>query len=59
MGAVADLIDGISIDYAELSGFHVGGVSGHRATMKVGTYGSLEAAIWEVVRITTNKASRT
>ncbi|SCX30127.1 Purine nucleoside phosphorylase 2 [Agrobacterium sp. DSM 25558] len=45
LSAVADLIDGISIDYAELAGFHVGGVSGHRPTMKVGTYGTLKVAI--------------
>ncbi|MQB04464.1 purine-nucleoside phosphorylase [Agrobacterium tumefaciens] len=45
LSAVADLIDGISIDYSELEGFHVGGVSGHRASLKIGTYRGLKVAI--------------
>lgn len=45
LGAIADLIDGVRIPYSDLAGFHVGGVSGHRQSLTVGTYQGLNVAI--------------
>lgn len=45
LGHLADLVDGVAIDYADLSGFPHAGVSGHAPKLAIGTLEGCEVAI--------------
>lgn len=46
LGHMADAVDGIAIDYAELPGFPHVGVSGHNPKLVIGTLAGVEVAIF-------------
>ena len=45
LGHVADLVDGVQIDYADLPGFPQAGVSGHKAKLAIGKLEGVDVAI--------------
>ena len=45
LSSLADLVDGIAFDYADLPGFPHAGVSGHSAKLTLGTFEGVDVAI--------------
>lgn len=45
LGHLADLVDGVAIDYADLPGFPSAGVSGHAPKLVIGTLEGIDVAI--------------
>lgn len=46
LGHLADAVDGVAIDYADLAGFPAGGVSGHNPKLVIGNLNGVRVAIF-------------